>query len=522
VKVRIAQLSMLGGSLAFLASLYLSWVSTTAGENTGRSDFFQLLGSYSWNGLGPFGQAAALAAVALIVLVLASFLRPGLAATLPFGGCAIALAALAVVNATHLRTDAFYRAALSLDEVSVHLGTGVYVGGAAALVALLGAALMSSDEFLETGVATIAVATLLTAGLAAAYVLPTLDLDAQQRNAAEGFQFLAAGNDGAAIMLLVASFGLTFWLGGPPLRRIASAAVVLVLAVGSFSIYGTRVHWPYEAWLAIGCAAGLLVLALARSGLPRGTRLTRQHLLALEGAILLFVSLFLNWEKACYSPRAACFVANGWSGGIKGGLVAILVLLLLGSRRFSPELAVAVVIYVIGAGLAITADGSLGYGAFLGFGGAALLALAVVSGPRKPVSLDARLIPVAACLAFLAMPVATLSGSLPDSFEFVGGWRLYLAEAAAIVLALRLIRRWLSGPARDDEVLLLPVALLALTALDLGEKQDTYFIGWEGWLSLALCLLLVVLGWIGRRGGLDNFRIPEEIWRVDRISAGEN
>ena len=47
-------------------------------------------------------------------------------------------------------------------------------------------------------------------------------------------------------------------------------------------------------------------------------------------------------------------------------------------------------------------------------------------------------------------------------------------------------------------------------------------IGWEGLLSLALSLLLVALGWIARRGGLDNFRIPEEIWRVDPISTGKD
>ena len=103
-----------------------------------------------------------------------------------------------------------------------------------------------------------------------------------------------------------------------------------------------------------------------------------------------------------------------------------------------------------------------------------------------------------------------------------GSWRLILLEAAAIVVGLRLIGRWLTGPGADIELLYLPVALLALTSLDLGERQHIYAIGWEGWLALALCVLLIVLGWLGQRGSLDNFRIPDEIWRVDRISAGEN
>jgi hypothetical protein len=107
--------------------------------------------------------------------------------------------------------------------------------------------------------------------------------------------------------------------------------------------------------------------------------------------------------------------------------------------------------------------------------------------------------------------------------ELFGTWQLRLLEAAAIVLGLRLIGRWLSGAETDDELLLVPIALLVLTGLNLGEAQSTTrLVGWEGWLSLVLCLVLVVLGWIARRGGLNNVRIPEEIWRVDRISAGEN
>jgi hypothetical protein len=208
---------------------------------------------------------------------------------------------------------------------------------------------------------------------------------------------------------------------------------------------------------------------------------------------------------------------------LKGGLVAILVVLLLGFRYLSPEFAVAVAIYVLGSGFAETTHGSLGYGAYIGFAGAALLLVAVGMQPRKRIRAGARLIPVAASVAFLAIPVATLSGRLSTDIEINGGWRLSLLEAAAIVVGLRLIGRWLSGTAADLELLVLPVALLALTALDLGETaQVVHFVDWEGWLALVLSVLLVALGWIGQRGGLDNFRIPDEIWRVDRISTGEN
>ncbi len=70
--------------------------------------------------------------------------------------------------------------------------------------------------------------------------------------------------------------------------------------------------------------------------------------------------------------------------------------------------------------------------------------------------------------------------------------------------------------------MLLPLALLVVTVLDviLGH-HETGIINWEGWVSIGLCLLLAALGWLERNGGLENFRVPEEIWRVDRL-PGEN
>jgi hypothetical protein len=325
-------------------------------------------------------------------------------------------------------------------------------------------------------------------------------------------------------MLLVASFGLTFWFGRRrSLKRLAAAAVILVLVVGGFSVLGTHAHWPYQAWLAIGCAVGLLALAVASNRERPRAALRRADAVALTGATVLLASLFFNWQTFCASgPNRTCYVSNGWGGGLTGGLTGILVVLLLGFRYLSPELAVTIAIYVLGAGLAYTAHGSLGYGAFAGFAGAALVLVAVALQPMTRIRAGVRLIPVAASFAFLAIPVAALSDRLSTEIEINGSWRLLLLEAAAIVVALRLIGRWLSGPAADVELLVLPVALLALTGFDLAERLHIHVIGWEGWLALALCLLLVVLGWLGQRGSLDNFRIPDEIWRVDRISAGEN
>src|SRR4051794_36124224 len=118
---------MLGGSLAFLASLYLTWVAATPpaanqdGSGSGLSSLLNLLSASrfgTWNGWGIFGQAAALAAIVLIVLVLVEFGRPQLVDSLPLGGCAIALGALALVNAADLRTDLIYSS--GYDHTAVH------------------------------------------------------------------------------------------------------------------------------------------------------------------------------------------------------------------------------------------------------------------------------------------------------------------------------------------------------------------------------------------------------------------
>lgn len=512
MKTRLPLVVILGSSLAFLASLSLNWNSAAPPvEHKGALSLIYLYDAFSWNGwASSFGEAAAIAAVALALCALVSLRRPELEAALPIGGSAIALATLALVNAANAGA-----LGATFQGLPVHLGAGAYLGGTAALVALLSAGWISHDEISELGNA--AAAMLLTIGLVAAYILAT-------RNGHD-LQFVGIGSQGTDVMLLVASFGLTFWFGvRRPLRRLAAAAVILVLVVGGFSVLGTHTHWPYEAWLAIGCAAGLLVLAVASSREGPHVSLGRTDAIALAGATLLLASLFFNWQASCGSgPTRTCYVLNGWAGGLSGGLAGIFAVLLLGFRYLSPELAVTLAIYVLGAGFAITSRGSLSTGAFVGFAGAALLLVAVGLQPRKRVRASARLVPVAVSVAFLAIPVATLTGRLSPDIEINGGWRLGLLEAAAIVLGLRLIGRWLSGPAPDLELALLPVALLAFTSFDLAETlRDRNFIGWEGLLELGLSVLLVVLGWLGQRGGLDNFRIPDEIWRVDRISTGEN
>ncbi len=510
MKARLPHIVILAGSLTFLASLYLTWVAATLplGNGTGVGGLLNLLSSgYSLDGWGTFGQAAALAAIALIGLVLIAFSRPELAGALPFGGCAIALATLALVNAAALRTSGIVR--FGYGHASAHLSVGAYVGGAAAVVALLGAAAASRNELAGLSNVTVAPATLLTAGLVAAYILPTLNVRTQSSAAASGFEFIYIASSGTAIMLLIASFGLTFWFGaGSLLRRLSAAAVVLVLTIGGFSVYGTRLHWPYEAWLAIGCAVGLLVLAVATSGRLHVAWPKWQDALALAGVTLLFVSLFFRWDL--FSG------VNGWIGGLVGGLAAIFVVLRLGFGRRSPELVIAIALSVLGSGLSITTHWSLGYGAYIGFAGAALLSLSVAPQLLKLPPSSFRIIPLAASAAFIAVPVLDSTGRIPQ-LSFSTPWELGLFEAAAIVAGLRLCGRWWTGSAGENELLLLPFVLLALLGLNLASLENVSRLNWQGLLSVSLCVFLLVCAWVERKGG-----IPEEIWRVDRISTAED
>ena len=71
----------------------------------------------------------------------------------------------------------------------------------------------------------------------------------------------------------------------------------------------------------------------------------------------------------------------------------------------------------------------------------------------------------------------------------------------------------------------LPLGLLLLITLDL---LDVVFlrheaISWEGLTAVLLCVLLAACGWLERhRGGLERWRIPEAIWRVDRFTDDED
>jgi hypothetical protein len=255
---------------------------------------------------------------------------------------------------------------------------------------------------------------------------------------------------------------------------------------------------------------------------------------AVAAASLLVFSMFLPWQKICGPGSGACATYSGWTladSATAGGLVVILLVLLLGFRRLFVELAVGAAIYVTAAGFATTQPhehANLGYGAPLGFAGAALLLVAAVrrlptvpTGQKRRLT---RLLPTVACLGFLALPIATLTERFAPRLDFDSPWRYWSwLGVAGILVALRLLGRWVGGPKADDELVLLPLALLVLTVFAVILTRRTFgTVSWESWASIGICLLLTVLGWLERSGGLENFRVPEEIWRVDQLPEAES
>jgi hypothetical protein len=90
---------------------------------------------------------------------------------------------------------------------------------------------------------------------------------------------------------------------------------------------------------------------------------------------------------------------------------------------------------------------------------------------------------------------------------------------AGALLAVWLLCEWAGRTAdvgdADDRLVLIPLAMLSLAALDLIQFRDGG-ITWGGGAVVVLCLLLAQLGRVEQRDGLESLRIPE-ILRVDRF-----
>ncbi len=528
---RLALAAMLAGSLTFLVSLYFGWIHAVfciprsvciASHNP----------SLATNGWNDFGQIAALLAIALATGAVAAMVDQELAKRLPIGWVAVALGIFVLPSVSELWTSAIAEGAFT--KYAVGLAPGAYVGLAGVAVACAGAAAARRGGITGPLRVTAVAGQLVTLTMIASIVLPALNASASSYEMSE-FQ-----GSPATFICVFACLSLIAWQGRRPGPRLATAAAIGTLVAGELlPIRHDYAGWPYEFWLLLACSAGLLLLGLVGSRGMRLRRLSVSELAIVAGSVLLLVSLFLPWQSFC---EVLCSSQRGWSTTAVAGAFALgLLVALVWTGRFVRELAIGAAIFVFTAGLATALNVAalrLGfeYGALLGFVGAALL-LAFGVGRSRPIlnkRVLVRLVPVLAALALLSFEVApnvaTYGDVLSNSKLFAiqsPFLQLDSLGAAAILLTVRLLLRWFDRR-RDTEVVLLPLALLALTALALIQEATTPttigFLGfvykqgvsWEAWVAVFLCLLLVACGRVERNGG----RLKRMHWRQPRDGLG--
>jgi hypothetical protein len=527
-------LLLLAGALLLLASLYLPWQ-----EFRGRAGVFSLFAASptldGWS--TAVGPAAALFALLLATMAVVALARPDLTARLPLGRCALFAGYFGLAVGAQTRS-----VASGLQLQHVHFAYGAYLGIAGVVVALLAASVMRWRELVQCRSAARLAVLILVVGLLVALLLPW------QRSTWGPPTLLGIASPAAVVAAVLLLCLLVAWWRVDSAARAdgrlvlsAAAAVFTGAAVGSITFPGT---YAYGAWVGLGIAVALVALALIKG--PQVSELTRPgpHALATGAAATLFVTgLFLPWQRACYTPGRGlgplaghCVSTNGWTPTV-GSAAAVLAIALVMVAVAPRRLAVSGIELATGLGLLVATLGfqliegndpglhlEFGYGSTIGFAAAALLVALAVTRLRPP-RLDwnrvpVRLAPIAACAGYLVVVVLPWWDVLPRHSQSVLRFAplSWLTIVGALV-GIRLLGLWVrqikgaSGSA--DLLVILPLALLALAALDLIRLRANG-ITWGGGVVVGLCLLLVLSGRAEQLQGIQNLRVPE-ILRVDRL-----
>ena len=533
-----------------LASLYLPWQTQSCA--TGEvEEYFQgqpvcgllhrFSGERTTDGLSSeLGRAAALAALLLSALAAAAWARPSLGRRLPLGGCALLAGyfGLAVGVETHRSANP--------EGFDAQYAYGAYVGLAALIVILAGAAAARRAEVTHHLSPSRLVLLVLGAGLLVAFLLPWWEYPQ--------YGSLAVTSIGLASPAAVVAAALAlclprFWSQpdtGPAERVGLVAAVALFTGAAAVSLAYGADH-VYGVWPALGIALALVAWAVLveRPGRPRLARLSWRQLAAAGAGALFLGALFLPWERMCYDadpgfgPLAGrCISENawGWEGPVAAA-AAVLAIALVVAVLEPDRLPLSVVELAAGFGVLVVTMGFLvetqdgqgvragyGYGSMIAFALAAvLIALAIMPlrvpnvEPRRAL---VRSVPIAACIAYLAIIVVPWWGVLPpfeSKYVFILPAHSWLTITGAL-LGIRLLRLWAGQTAAGSgspELVLLPLALLALATIDfINQGEDA--VSWGRSAVVGLCLLLAFLGRIEQRRGLEKLRIPEAL-RIDRI-----
>lgn len=517
MRARVPLLALLGGSLAVLVSLYLPW---REGALAGPLGGATLDGSST-----EAGDVAALLAVALGFASVASVLRPRLAARLPLGTLAAALGYFTAGVALQIRAegDAHYVPPPSAGAsgfptyVTAHFAWsyGTWVGIAAGALTLIGGVALRRQGPGRLPGRAQALEAALGIAVLAAFLLPWFRSPVVE-------DLPGLGGAAATVAALVLLLG-----AGARRAQLPLALAVATLAGAATSANPNAASPLYGAWIGIGCAVALAAVVAVRAwplslpAPPRGWAAIR-----VAAALALLVALFLSWQELRVPHHDLGL--NGWEqlpGAAAGGLA--LLLLALPTFPCVVETVAAIAFLVAWFGGIETQFGSVpvfrtAYGSYVGFAATALLVLTVLAELR-PVHVDRRhalvvAVPVAASICCLGAVVVPTWNVLPDLWSFeaeaVSGWFV----VAGLLLALYQLRAWTRGGRRT----LAAAAFLVLPSLELVRARGAVGMIWGTWILFGLCLFLVVLGLIEEHGGgLESYRVPEEIWRVDRL-PGEN
>jgi hypothetical protein len=545
------------GALALLVSLYLPWQQasepTSAGPlffgGSARGPVAGLLNLFSgranlnvegWS--SAVSGAAALSALLLATLVVVGVVRPLLLNRLPIGLCGLLVGYFAFAVAAAARSNAHYREVgyRQIGGPHFHYAYGAYLGVAGGVVALLAAGWVRRNEIFHDRSAPRVAAVALAAGLLVSLLLPWARFTPIQRVTLLGIESPAGAL--AAVAICAAAVWRTTGSSAGTLALSATAVLLVGAAVSGVTL---GVVHSYGAWVGLGLGLAFVASALVDSASElSGQAGFGRHARAVLGAIALFLTaLFLPWQKVCYPTGSGlgpysgrCPATNGWVT-IPGSTAAILSLLIALTifvpRRYvasAVELAVGTALFVATLGFELVPSEGLGlhfgYGSIVGFSAAALLLILVAARLRLPQlgwnRLLVRLVPIAACLGYLAILVVPWWAVLPrrvQSESLVRFASISWLTVAGVLLGIHLLGSWLrraaDASASPDRLVLLPLALLALAALDLIRLRSAG-ITWGGGIVVGLCLVLALLGHVEAQSGLENMQIPE-ILRVDRL-----
>ena len=502
------------GGVFLLVSLYLPWqrfsldLSYFRDQESSAESLLHLFGGSDslegWD--SSVAPAAALSALLLVGLGVSAWARPDLASRLPLGRSALVAAFFAVAIAfdTRLRAELFSPG--SDPDVDVQVAYGAYIAIAAVAAMLVGALILRQADLLRRPSPLDTAAGLLAAGLLIAFLLPW-----DQFSGMESSKGIATAPAQVAAVLVITAprvFGLP----------------AALFTVAAFSVTTSWLDRAYGAWIGIGIAAGLTLVSLAGviRRRPDVERLSWRRLVLGAAALLLVASFFLPWQEEFCAPNQCLFSHNAWTSEAAAAAALLAIALIFGElsrirRRLPPraELAagIAMLVTTLGFQFGHGREFVLAYGFWIGLACTAAIAMLAAIGLGRP-PLDARLVPIALCVVYLAVVVPTWWGVASDdslrTFWFAPfSW----ITVAGALLALALIQLWVVRTGDARPLFLVPGVIAALAVIDLVRAEAN---AWGGGVVLGLCGLLGLCALIEQRGGFGELRIPE-ILRVDRL-----